>query len=66
MARLATSSGSWSAAILARARFEPVRVARQLDARRVGEVFALAADGQLDERGEDRRDDGKDQRRPRT
>ena len=30
---------------------EPVRVARQLDRRRVGEVLALAADGELDEAG---------------
>ena len=40
---------------------EAVRVAGQLDRRRVGEVLALAADRQLDEprddRGEDREDD---------
>ena len=54
VARLATSSGSWSSAIFASACSRPSRVPGQLDARRVGEVLALAADRQLDEPGEDR------------
>ena len=62
VAREATSRTSLSEAIVGQRALEPVRVAGQLDRRRVGEVLALAADRELDEPRRDRGDDGQDDR----
>ncbi len=57
MARLATRSGRGIAGDLLERVRQPERVARELDARRVGQVLAVTRDGDLDEHGGDRRED---------